>query len=50
MRPLAISLAIRLAPAVALGQYSDKVATTPVLIQDGFGYGGGKLPGDGLEY
>jgi hypothetical protein len=29
---------------------SDKVTTTPLLVQDGFGYGGAELPGDGLTY
>jgi autotransporter-associated beta strand protein len=29
---------------------SDKVTTTPLLVQDGFGYGGAELPADGLSY
>jgi hypothetical protein len=29
---------------------SDKITTTPLLVQDGFGYGGAELPADGLTY
>jgi hypothetical protein len=29
---------------------SDKVTTTPLLVQDGFGYGGAELPADGLNW
>jgi autotransporter-associated beta strand protein len=29
---------------------SNKITTTPLLVQDGFGYGGAELPADGLTY
>jgi autotransporter-associated beta strand protein len=34
----------------AQAQFTDKVTTTPVLIQDGFGRAGDQLPYGGLEY
>jgi autotransporter-associated beta strand protein len=37
-------------PAGAAAGFSDKITTTPLLVQDGFGYGGIKLPADGLVY
>lgn len=46
---LALAWAI-VAPAPIFAQYTNKVTTTPVLIQDGFGFGGRKLPNDGLAY
>ena len=36
-------------PALSTG-FSDKVTTTPLVVQDGFGYGGVRLPADGLSY
>jgi autotransporter-associated beta strand protein len=30
--------------------FSDKVTTTPLVVQDAFGYGGVRLPADGLNY
>jgi len=37
-------------PAGLEAGLSDKVTTTPLLVQDGFGYGGAELPADGLSY
>jgi autotransporter-associated beta strand protein len=37
-------------PAGSGAGLSDKVTTTPLLVQDGFGYGGAELPADGLTY
>ena len=36
-------------PSRAAAQFSDKVTTTPVYIQDGFGPAGDSLPYDGLS-
>ncbi|WP_454632604.1 autotransporter-associated beta strand repeat-containing protein [Bradyrhizobium cenepequi] len=37
-------------PAGLEAGLGDKVNTTPLLVQDGFGYGGAELPADGLSY
>lgn len=37
-------------PAKASAQFTNKLTTTPILIQDDFGFGGRKLPNDGLAY
>ena len=37
-------------PAGSGAGLSDKVTTTPLLVQDGFGYGGAELPADGLNW
>ncbi len=37
-------------PSPVAAQFSNKITTTPVYIQDGFGLAGDSLPYDGLEY
>ncbi len=36
--------------AAVVAGFSDKVTTTPLIVQDNFGYGGVRLPADGLNY
>ena len=52
MRRIRQSLSVAsLDPVSSLGGgFSDKVTTTPLVVRDGFGYGGVGLPADGLSY